>query len=180
MRRNKLKSADKLGGRQRICKQTDMFFRPMLPVAAMDTHVPPVDHASLATVLVVDDDQLVREPIADYLREVGYAVLEAGDAREAIELVDHAAHVDLVFTDVRMPGELDGVGLARWVRTHRPDLPVLMTSGYYGTGWLGERLEREVRLIQKPYTQDEVLGHIRRLLAAHVAADKRPSESARA
>ena len=71
--------------------------------------------------LVVDDDLLVREPIADYLREVGYEVLEAGDAREAIDLVDHADHVDLVFSDVRMPGELDGVGLARWVRAHRPE-----------------------------------------------------------
>ena len=126
--------------------------------------------------LVVDDDQLVREPIADYLREVGYEVLEAGDAHEAIDLVDHADHVDLVFTDVRMPGELDGLGLARWVRAHRPGLPVLLTSGYYGTGWLGERLERDVRLIQKPYTQDEVLTQIRRLLLAHApAAPRRPN-----
>lgn len=118
-------------------------------------------------VLVVDDDLLVREPIADYLREVGYEVLEAGDAHEAIDLVDHADHVDLVFSDVRMPGELDGVGLARWVQAHRPDVPVLLTSGYDGTGWLRGELEREVRLLPKPYTQDQVLGHIRRLLNTH-------------
>jgi CheY-like chemotaxis protein len=136
----------------------------------MDIQPPPGGAPVPPTVLVVDDDQLVREPIADYLREVGYEVLEAGDAHEAIDLVDHADHVDLVFTDVRMPGELDGLGLARWVRAHRPDLPVLLTSGYYGTGWLGERLERDVRLIQKPYTQDEVLTQIRRLLLAHAPA----------
>jgi CheY-like chemotaxis protein len=117
-------------------------------------------------VLVVDDDLLVREPIADYLREVGYEVLEAGDAREAIDLVDHADHVDLVFSDVRMPGELDGVGLARWVRAHRPEVPVLLTSGYDGNGWLGSEFGHEVRLLQKPYTQDQVLRHIRRLLSA--------------
>lgn len=127
---------------------------------------PALDPRHPPTVLVVDDDLLVREPIADYLREVGYEVLEAGDAHEAIELVDHADHVDLVFTDVRMPGELDGVGLARWVRAHRPDLPVLLTSGYDGSGWLGGELGREVRLLQKPYTQDQVLRHIRRLLNA--------------
>jgi CheY-like chemotaxis protein len=142
----------------------------------MDIQPPPGGAPVPPTVLVVDDDQLVREPIADYLREVGYEVLEAGDAHEAIDLVDHADHVDLVFTDVRMPGELDGLGLARWVRAHRPDLPVLLTSGYYGTGWLGERLERDVRLIQKPYTQDEVLTQIRRLLLAHApAATGRPN-----
>jgi CheY-like chemotaxis protein len=114
--------------------------------------------------LVVDDDLLVREPIADYLREVGYEVLEAGDAHQAIDVVDHAAHVDLVFSDVRMPGELDGVGLARWVRSHRPELPVLLTSGYDASGWQGSELGQEVRLIQKPYTQDQVLRQIRRLL----------------
>jgi len=178
MRRNKLRTLDKLGGRQRDCKQTEIFLGLMFPIVAMSVHLPSADRASPATVLVVDDDQLVREPIADYLREVGYDVLEAGDAHEAINLVDHGSHVDLVFTDVRMPGELDGVGLARWVRTHHPGLPVLMTSGYYGTGWLGERLEREVRLIQKPYTQDEVLRHIRRLLAP--PAPERPPEAMRA
>jgi len=142
----------------------------------MDMQKHPSDATLPATVLVVDDDQLVREPIADYLREVGFDVLEAGDAHEAIDLVDHADHVDLVFTDIRMPGELDGVGLARWVRTHRPGLPVLLTSGYCGT-WLGDRLEREVRLIQKPYTQDEVLRQIRRLLRPP-AGDGRPAYGA--
>lgn len=119
---------------------------------------------SSTVLVVVDDDLLVREPISDYLREVGYEVLEAGDAHQAIDLVDHAAHVDLVFSDVRMPGELDGVGLARWVRSHRPELPVLLTSGYDAGGWLGNELGQEVRLIQKPYTQDQVLRQIRRLL----------------
>jgi len=131
----------------------------MHPHPTLDSHHPPI-------LLVVDDDLLVREPIADYLREVGYQVLEAGDAHEAILLVDHADHVDLVFSDVRMPGELDGVGLARWVRAHRPDVPVLLTSGYDGNGPLDSELGRDVRLLQKPYTQDQVLRHIRRLLSA--------------
>jgi CheY-like chemotaxis protein len=125
---------------------------------------PVFDAPHAPTVLVVDDDALVREPIADYLREVGYEVLEAGDAREAIEMVNHADHVDLVFSDVRMPGELDGVGLARWVKVNRPELPVLLTSGYAGNAWPAAELGREVRLLPKPYTQAQVLRHIRRLL----------------
>jgi CheY-like chemotaxis protein len=116
------------------------------------------------TVLVVDDDALVREPISDYLREVGYEVLEAGDAQEAIDMVSHAEHVDVVFSDVRMPGELDGVGLARWMKAHRPGLPVLLTSGYAGSSWPASELGQEVRLLPKPYTQAQVLRHIRRLL----------------
>jgi CheY-like chemotaxis protein len=127
------------------------------PVPISDAPHPP-------TVLVVDDDALVREPIADYLREVGYDVLEAGDAQEAIDMVSHADHVDLVFSDVRMPGELDGVGLARWVKAHWPDMPVLLTSGYAGRSWPSSELGQEVRLLPKPYTQAQVLRHIRRLL----------------
>jgi DNA-binding NtrC family response regulator len=76
-----------------------------------------------------------------------------------------------VFSDVRMPGDLDGVGLARWVRAHRPDLPVLLTSGYDASGWLGGELGREVRLLQKPYSQDQVLRHIKRLLRASAPSE---------
>jgi len=130
---------------------------------SIHTHPAP-KHPHPPTVLVVDDDMLVREPIADYLREVGYQVLEAGDAREAIDVVDHADHVDLVFSDIRMPGDLDGVGLAHWVHTHRPELPVLLTSGYDPNGWLAGEFGHGVRLIQKPYSQDQVLRQIRRLL----------------
>ena len=116
---------------------------------------------------------MVREPIADYLRELGYEVLEAGDAHEAIQLVTRADHVDVVFSDVRMPGELDGVGLARWVHAHRPDVPVLLTSGYDGSGWADNELGREVRVLQKPYTQDQVLRHIKRLLRAYAPSEGR-------
>jgi CheY-like chemotaxis protein len=138
--------------------------------STLDRPQPPI-------VLVVDDDLLVREPIADYLREVGYEVLEAGDAHEAIYVVGHADHVDLVFSDVRMPGELDGIGLARWVHTHRPNLPVLLTSGYDGDGWLRNEVGREVRLLQKPYTQDQVLRHIKRLLRSGDVSPEHESAS---
>ena len=113
------------------------------------------------TVLVVDDEAMVRAPIAEYLRDCGYHVLEADDARQAMSLVETPGQVDLVFSDVRMPGELDGAGLAHWIRSHHPEVPVLLTSGYSAAS---SHLPREVGLIEKPYTQGQVLRRIQALL----------------
>jgi DNA-binding response OmpR family regulator len=88
----------------------------------------PVPESAPYSVLVVDDDVLVRATVGDYLRESGFRVVEAADvlsAREALAL----EHVDAVFSDVCLPGDEDGFSLAAWIRQHRPDLPVLLTSG---------------------------------------------------
>ncbi|HEX2224313.1 MAG TPA: response regulator, partial [Thermoanaerobaculia bacterium] len=82
------------------------------------------------TVLVVEDEVLIRLAVAQYLRDCGWVVLEAGDAEEALTILQAAdVRVDLVFTDVQMPRALDGFGLARWIRAHRPEVRVLLTSG---------------------------------------------------
>ena len=117
--------------------------------------------ASIPTVLVVEDEALVRMPIAEYLRDCGFHVLEAANANEAIGLVGSGDRVDVVFSDVRMPGGMDGFGLARWVRAHHPKLPVLLTSGYT-TSLSGELTG--VKLIEKPYSQSQVLNRIRALI----------------
>jgi CheY-like chemotaxis protein len=78
--------------------------------------------------LIVEDHFLTRCTAAVYLREAGYRVIEAGDAAEAISVLSSGARVDFVFSDVYMPGPLDGHGLARWVAQHQPALPVLLTS----------------------------------------------------
>ena len=75
---------------------------------------------------------MVRMPIAEYLRDCGYNVLEAADASEAIAAVDAEGPVSLVFSDIRMPGKMDGVRLAEWFQSHYPEVPVLLTSGYNG------------------------------------------------
>ncbi len=121
-------------------------------------------HADAATVLVVEDELFVREPIAEYLRDCGYHVLEAADAREAISLVDASAGVDVVFSDVRMPGDMDGFALAHWLRTHHPEVSVLLTSGYYAVRNRGGAAIEDVKLIEKPYSQAQVLRRIRALL----------------
>ena len=73
------------------------------------------------TVLLVEDEVLVRMPIAQYLRDCGYKVIEAVNADEAITVLLHKETVvDLVFSDIEMPGAVDGFGLAKWIREHRP------------------------------------------------------------
>jgi CheY-like chemotaxis protein len=134
----------------------------------MDTSIMPSHRQHLSgfsppTILVVEDDPLVRMPIVEYLRDCGYTVLEADNAAQAVSLIDASDEVDLVFSDIRMPGAMDGLGLARWVRQTHPDLPVLLTSGYAG----GRTLERDLglgRLIEKPYSQAQVARRIQAAL----------------
>src|SRR5437588_579438 len=80
-------------------------------------------------VLIVEDDILVRLTIADYIRGAGYAVFEAANAAEAVAVFASGERVDVVFTDVQMPGVMDGLMLARWVQEHHPSVQVLVTSG---------------------------------------------------
>lgn len=116
------------------------------------------------TVLIVEDETMVRLPIAEYLRDCGYNVLEAGDASEAIAAMDAESPVSLVFTDVRMPGKMDGFGLAEWFRSHYPSVPVLLTSGYNGGRSLPAASIPGSRFIEKPYSQNQVARRIAALL----------------
>jgi CheY-like chemotaxis protein len=102
-------------------------------------------------------------PIAEYLRDCGYNVVEAGDAAEAISAVNEAGPVHLVFSDVRMPGRMDGFGLAQWFHAHHPDVPVLLTSGY-STSRGATITVPGVKLIEKPYSQLQVARRIAALL----------------
>jgi len=119
----------------------------------------------LETVLIVEDEILVRMVIADYLRECGYRVIEAGNAAEAIKVLRSPERVDIVFSDVQMPGEMDGFGLASWVRGNIPGLKVLLTSGNARAASTAGDLCEEGPLEQKPYHPQTILTRIRRLLA---------------
>src|SRR6266436_5236087 len=83
-----------------------------------------------ATILVVEDEPDIRELIASALAVEGYQVLCAEDASDALQQLDAHPEVDLVFTDIVMPGELHGYDLAREVRQRRPTIKLLYTSGY--------------------------------------------------
>jgi two-component system, response regulator PdtaR len=110
------------------------------------------------TILVVEDEVIIRFDIGDYLRTHGYEVIEANSAAEAIQVLRNSSfEVSAVFTDVRMPGTIDGIDLARYVQTHHPDIPVLVTSGHISPDDLPPEFGP---LITKPYSRAEVLKAI--------------------
>jgi DNA-binding NtrC family response regulator len=122
------------------------------------------------TILVVEDDVLVRMPIAQYLRDCGYKVIEAANADEAMTVLLHSkTTVDVVFSDIEMPGSLDGFGLAKWIRENRPGLDVLLAGTVPRAVDCAKSL-CEQGPIPKPYEAQIVHSHIRRLLAARQSA----------
>jgi CheY-like chemotaxis protein len=123
----------------------------------------PDDHP--ATVLVVEDEVLIRMAIAAYLQECGFRVLEAGSAEEAIQILDvDLMPVDLVFSDVAMPGTMDGFGLARWIHDRRPDVQVALTSGRKDCGDIARDLPNHERFFAKPYDVGEVARELKHML----------------
>jgi DNA-binding NtrC family response regulator len=124
------------------------------------------------TILVVEDDVLVRMPIAQYLRECGYKVIEAVSADEAMTVLLHRdTLVDVVFSDIEMPGSIDGFGLASWIRKHRPGVDVILAGTISRVVDSAKEL-CEAGSVPKPYEAQAVHDHIRRLLAARKAAQK--------
>jgi DNA-binding response OmpR family regulator len=117
--------------------------------------------------LLVEDEPLLRSTTGEYLRLSGYVVVEAADAAEAIAVIDRGEGPDVVFSDVSLPGAVDGLSLARWLRDRRPGLRVMLTSGH------GEAVRRAaVELVggdcfvAKPYHQEALAHRIDALLGA--------------
>jgi CheY-like chemotaxis protein len=131
------------------------------------------DPAEIAgTVLVVDDEILVRLAIAEYLRDCGYKVVEAADADEAILVLQQPQFaVDVLFSDIDMPGDLDGFGLSQWARANRPDLEVILTGSVPRAVNAATNLCEE-GTVPKPYEPHHVHDRIRQLLAARRPAKK--------
>jgi PAS domain S-box-containing protein len=116
------------------------------------------------TVLVVEDDHGVREFAASVLRELGYRVLEASNGDLALEVLEHEDEVDLLFTDVVMPGRLNGADLARAARRTRPSLRILFTSGYTTRLLEKEWPAEAVELLRKPYRSIDLAERVRAIL----------------
>jgi len=104
--------------------------------------------------MVVDDDPHVRTIVAEFLDGSGYHVLEAGDAREALRLLGDSEAVDLIITDVRMPG-ISGLELAETARRARADLKVILISGYFVSRQVGHRV------LKKPFRMQELADAVR-------------------
>ncbi|GHC78508.1 hybrid sensor histidine kinase/response regulator [Limoniibacter endophyticus] len=118
------------------------------------------------TVLVVEDDDEVRATVVELLTDLGYSVLKAVDAQSALNVIDSGMPIDLLFTDVVMPGTLKSPELARKARERLPNVAVLFTSGYTENSIVhGGRLDAGVELLSKPYSRDALARKVRHVLA---------------
>jgi CheY-like chemotaxis protein len=106
------------------------------------------------TILVVEDETLIRIIAADALEESGFRVLEAGNANEALHILASHEEVAVLFTDINMPGEMDGLALARRVSSERPEIKVVVTSGKQ---WLdSSSLPDDGVFLPKPYRASQL------------------------
>lgn len=132
-----------------------------MTVAQLDAPQPTPAH----TILLVEDEVLVRLVIAEHLRDCGYRVLEAATASEAMAVLESDITVDVLFTDVQLPGHLDGFGLAQWCRQRSPGIRVIITSGLDRAAHRASDLCADEPYLKKPYAPTNLVLEIRRLLA---------------
>ena len=121
-----------------------------------------VSSLAIPAILVVEDEVLIRMMLANELRRHGLNVVEAQNADEALLLLQSRVPVGLVLTDVQLPGSMDGIALARWVRETRPELKVVIASGNLSCAPDGEIAHAFFR---KPYAPDTIVNCIEKLLA---------------
>ena len=116
-------------------------------------------------VVVAEDEPLILMNTVDHLIEEGFEVLEARHATEALEiLTSNASDVHVLFTDVRMPGRMDGIALCHYVKTHWPWIGILVTSAHAAP--LTDNLPEGCRFVPKPYHHAHVMKHLRALTTA--------------
>ena len=118
-------------------------------------------------VLVVEDEWLIRESLVEVLAQAGFRVLQAAQGEDALATMqEHGPDIDLLFTDIRMPGRLDGLELARCARALLPGLAILVASG----NWVPmlSDLPAGSLFLAKPYSFRELPGQLRTLLATRI------------
>ena len=118
-----------------------------------------LDYAPAKTVLVVEDEWLIRTATVEELSACGFDVVQASSAPAALGILDGGTDVDIVFTDVQMPGFIDGFGLARWVRYRKPHVKVILTSAASGCA-LPRDLAEFGPILPKPYQLSDLLQRI--------------------
>lgn len=113
------------------------------------------------SILVVEDEVLVRMMIADDLRQAGFRIFEASSAEDALKVLHTSIAVDMVLTDIRMPGRLDGLEFARQVRASWPDLKILIVSSEDRSRLVGASTDA---FLGKPYLAAELIDRVNQLL----------------
>jgi signal transduction histidine kinase/CheY-like chemotaxis protein len=151
-----------------VSQEPDARAEPEAPAATVE--------GGRERILVVEDDATVLTLTVDMLSGLGYRVVTATNAAEALTIIQSNAPIDLLFSDVVMPGGVSGVSLARTARELRPGLRVLLTSGYVGEGAVLET--QEFPLLDKPYETRLLSAKLRKLLDRPVTRRRRPRASA--
>jgi PAS domain S-box-containing protein len=118
------------------------------------------------TILVVDDEPMVRMLVADVPEDLGYAAMEAGDGASGLEILGSTARIDLLISDIGLPGEMNGRQIADAARRLRPELKVLPITGYAKHAFEGEgQLEPGMRVITKPFALDALAHSVQEMIA---------------
>jgi CheY-like chemotaxis protein len=115
-------------------------------------------------ILLVEDNDKVREATANRLESLGYAVLEAKTGPEAITLLKSGDPVVLVFSDVVMPGGMTGYDVAEWVQSMKPDVKVLQTTASSDVPVAVSKAARKIKVLGKPYTREQLACALREAL----------------
>ena len=123
----------------------------------------PIGPTQRHVVLVVDDEPAIRTVLSEFLRDCGLhpVAVESGD--EAVRLLRLGVAIDIVFSDVRMPGNVDGYGLARWIMDNRPEIPLILVTGDLGKANAAIEL-CGAEVLAKPYDFDTAVKTIRKTL----------------
>jgi DNA-binding NtrC family response regulator len=116
-----------------------------------------------AVVLIVEDEPAIRVWAAMTVEDAGFGVLEAANADEAVRILEARTDIRIVFTDVDMPGSMDGIKLAAAVRGRWPPIEIIVTSGYRSVK--EEELPERAVFIPKPYDPDQIVETLHRLAA---------------
>ncbi len=140
----------------------------------VDLHVERQHPEGAGCVLLVEDDDEVAELVAQMLQQLGYEVTRAASAAAALGALANGRQVDVVFSDIMMPGGMNGVELAREIRARRGGLPVLLTSGYAEAAKRDAEAEG-VRILPKPYRLDELAAALSVVMAEAQNEQQRPT-----
>jgi CheY-like chemotaxis protein len=131
-------------------------------MTAMDSGISESPRGGHGTILIVDDDALVRAYVITQIQSLGYTTLSAGNAQEALSVLRSSDPIDLLFTDVIMPGSMNGRELSIEALKLRPTLNVLFTSGFAEDAMDQDgRLDRDILLLAKPYSRADLARMIR-------------------
>ena len=114
-------------------------------------------------VLIVEDEFLLRMNAAEMIGDAGFNVVEAGNADDAIAILEARPDIRVVFTDIQMPGSMDGLKLAQFVRGRWPPIKIVATSGFVNVG--DDDLPEGSRFLPKPYRPEQIVAALRELTA---------------